>query len=138
MKPLPLILWVLCGIGVTALSLAILMLHRNRLVYQWRTRANCSWAARFQLVNDLLKQNPYMWAHFPDDFDWILQTSSKFCCEIYGTLPPYNVMMNNLRAWNYEQATGDYEVQLELTLQMILDRVHEVEDKYELLEQGYL
>jgi hypothetical protein len=78
-----------------------------------------------------------MWAHFLEDFNWIMQTSSKFC-EIHDTLPPYNVMMNNLGAWNYEQATGDYEVQLELTLQMILDRVHEVEDKYELLEQRYL
>jgi hypothetical protein len=78
-----------------------------------------------------------MWAHFPEDFGWILRTSNKFC-KIYDTLPPYNAMMNNLRAWNYEQATGDYEVQLELTLQMILNRVHEVEDKYEFLEQGYL
>ena len=135
MKPFPILLvYVLLSLAVLGLGFCSLMLHRNRLVYGWRTKANHSWVVKAELVSDLLQHNTLMWAHFPEDFYWILQQSKRFC-EINHEVPDYLSMMHNFRMWNYEQATGNYENLLEMNFQVILDRIHEVEDKYELLEQ---
>lgn len=137
MKPnvLLIVASILVAVGHILMGMVVLMMVRNKKVCAWRLRANQSWSSKAELVSDMLRHNTYMWAHFPPDFMWILEQNRNFY-KIHNTLPSYQEMLKNLRMWNYEQATGDYETQLELNFQTIIDRVHEVEDKFELLKQA--
>jgi hypothetical protein len=127
---------IVLGLLFVGMGFCILMLHRNKKVLAWRLRANSRWYFHAEMIGGLLVQSSKMWAYRTDLFQQVLKENSKFA-PMFHDLPSYEAMMWNFKAWNYEDAVGDYEKRLADQFAVVMNLIKEAEELIEPLRAYY-
>lgn len=101
------------AINLVVLLFLLILLIRNALVFNWRTKACDSWFNTSQLCQKYLREHylidktNYNSNQF-DTFYKVLECTKKFHGR-YDSLQSYSKMVFQLHRWSYKSITGSYE-----------------------------